>query len=191
MKQQFDAYDAYYFSVKRSGGYWVYYILNEFTEQNGIVQSVQVSSEFMGYAGDDKDEDEAYAQFAQDWERYSVDQVLARYGLPSRVRVWLGENAGGSLLYSLYIFYDDLGIGIRYGGPAYAAGESLRTCFLYDHIRLWLQSPKSSEPLDRHITADEWSVSDDIEKAIGMSVEEFYETFRYPGTCLEVPGEAP
>ena len=191
MKQQFDAYDAYYFDVKGPNGYSIYYILNEFTEQDGIVQYVQVRSEFTGYVQEDKDEDEAYAQFTQDWKHYSLDQVLTRYGVPSRVRIRLGYDGGGNLWYQLYIFYDDLGIGIRYIGPAEAKGELLRACFLLDRITLWLQSPESSEPLDRHITADEWSVSDDIEKAIDMTVEEFYETFRHPGACLEVSKEVP
>lgn len=150
------------------------------TEEGGLVQFIEAR----GYCfPDDCD------RFAQDWARYSLDQVLSRYGAPSRARIALvlPVEPGGPIYYILYVFYDDLGVGLRYMGPAVAQGEVLRTCFSFEDITLWLQSPESSTPLEHAIGPDEWSFAVPLDEATGMSVEEFYETFRQPGACLEAP----
>jgi len=148
------------------------------TKEEGLVKTIAVSGQCF-----------ECDRFAQDWERYSLDQVLSRYGVASRVRIALAlpVEPGGPIYYLLYIFYDDLGIGIIYMGPAIEQGELLRTCFSFDYITLLLQQSESSMPLEQTINPDEWSFAVPLEDATGMSLEGFYETFRQPGACLEAP----
>jgi len=172
--------DGFYFNLLSTQGLYHYYILHTFTERYGVVQSIEVRSESL---------DNTSSQFAQDWAHYSLDQVLSRYGEPSRARVALAlpVEPGGPIYYILYIFYDNLGVGIRYTGPAVEQGELLHTCFSFESITLWLQSPESSTPLEQAISLDEWSFTVSLEEATRMSIEEFYKTFRHPGACLEAP----
>lgn len=158
------------------GRFFDYYVKCTFVEKHGIVQSIQVVGSLRGDTSE---------HLAQDWSRYSLDQILARYGVPSQVAV--SPATMEKDYYRLYVFYDDLGIGIRYLGPVFRAGESARICFSFEHITLWLQSPDSSTPLHQSVAPDEWSMVTSIEQAAGMSVEGFREAFRQPGSCLEVP----
>ena len=132
-------------------------------------------------------------RFGEDWQRYSLDQVLNRYGPPSRVRIVLAPpiDAGGPTYYILYIFYDDLGIGIIYMGAATQQDEMLRTCFSFQNITLLLQSPKSSSSLEHTIDPYEWTYAVPLDEATGIHIEEFYETFRHSGACLEAPATVP
>lgn len=145
-----------------------------------VVESINVS----GYCPHSMNECDL---FAQDWSGYSLNYVLSHYGLPSRVRIVLALpiDSGGPTYYILYVFYDNLGISITYMGSAVKQGEVLRTCFSFDYITLWLQSTESSIPLEQTIDPDEWYYTVPLEEATGMSLEEFYETFRHPGACLE------
>jgi len=171
-----------YFLVLSPEGFRDYAILHTLSEANDIVQRIEVQGCLDKVEG-------SINQFTQDWARYSLDQVLSRYGVPSRARIALAlpVEPGGPTYYILYVFYDNLGIGIRYLGPASEQGELLRTCFSFEDITLWLQSPESSTPLEHAIGPDEWSFAVPLDEATGMSVEEFYETFRQPGACLEAP----
>lgn len=156
-----------------------YYIAHTFVEKDGIVQSIEVSSEFLSGSSD---------QFAQDWARYSLNQILIHHGTPSRIAISPATMEGE--YYYLYIFYDELGIGIRYVmGPTLKTDSSIRICFSFVHITLWLQSPEWPFPLQQSIDPLEWSLAVPLEDATGMSVDQFCQTFGQPGnqTCLEVP----
>ncbi|RLF31751.1 MAG: hypothetical protein DRM98_05085 [Thermoplasmata archaeon] len=146
------------------------------TEEDGTVQSIKVQSYCF-----------ACDRFTEDWSRYSLDQVLSRYGVPSQVRIILAlpVDAGGPIYYRLYVFYNDLGFGIIYEGPAVKQNGLLHTCFSFNYITLWLQSPESSIPLEHAINQDEWSLTVPLEEATGFTVEEFYEAFRHPDACLD------
>ncbi|MBN2390647.1 MAG: hypothetical protein JXR84_07990 [Anaerolineae bacterium] len=152
------------------------------TKEKNLVKTIDIRSECF-----------ECDRFAQDWQRYSLDQLLSRYGSPSRVRVVLALpiDAGGPTYYILYMFYDDLGISVIYMGPATKQGEMLNTCFSFHQITLWLQSPELSTPLEQMIDPDEWAYTVPLDEATGMGVEEFYETFRHPGACLEAPATFP
>ncbi len=180
VRERFIAYGGFYFDLFFSESVRSYYLLNEFAEEDGVIQSIEVNSEFQGYGGGEA----VYKQFVQDWARYSLAQVLTRYGVPSQVAVSPATMEGD--YYRLYVFYHDLGIGIRYCGPVLKTEESAHICFSFEHITLWLQSPERFRP-SRFVAPDEWSMAILIEDAAGMSVDEFYETFRRPGSCLEVP----
>lgn len=163
------------------GGYEVFFSLSE---ESDLVQSLNVE----GYCFPDN-----CGPFARDWARYSLDQVLSRYGTPSQVRITLALpiDSGGPTYYELYILYDNLGVGIHYKGPAVRQAELLHTCFSFSHITLWLQSPESSTSLEQTVGPEEWFFHVPLEEATGMDIEEFYETFQHTGACLEAPPTFP
>lgn len=166
---------------EKFGGYYIRFTL---TTEKDLTQSIKVRS--YRFADDD-------SRFAEDWQRYSLDQVLNRYGPPSRARIVLALpiDAGGPTDYTLYMFYDELGVSVIYMGPATKKGEMLSTCFSFHNITLQLQPPESSTPLEQAIDPYEWDYAVPLDEATGMSMEEFYETFRQYGACLEAPPTFP
>lgn len=165
------------------------YLLDlSFDHQNSVVQSIQVTSYI---SPGDKSE-----RFAQDWHRYSLDQVLTRYGEPSQVMLELWPNPPEPYYpYRLFVFYEERGILIAYEGPA-IPGETLQVCPKFEqvtHLRLWLQSPGQERSLLELADLDplEQAQMLPLEEATGMDVQTFYETFRQAGTttCLESPAE--
>jgi len=161
-----------------------------FVARDGTVEGIQVEGECLSGVSE---------YFAQDWQRYSLDSVLGRYGQPSQVFIALlvGTEASG---YGLLLLYDHLGIAVRYSGSATIIGYEptiLRACPRYDEVSpiiLWLQSPQQGTPLLQHaLTPEEMPEFRPLEEATGMSVETFYETFRDPhsGVCLEGPPTFP
>ncbi len=176
----FVAHGGFQFIILSAEGLYDYSIFHTFTERNGVVQSIEINGNSQWGIPSQF--------FAQDWARYSLDQVLTRYRVPSRARIFLYEyGGGGGPFYVLLVFYDDLGIGIRYHGQAFWTDDLLRTCFSFEDITLWLQSPASLTPLHKNVDPDEWLYVVSLEEAAGMSMEEFYEAFRQPGACLEAP----
>lgn len=176
----FVAHGGFQFIILSTEGLYDYSILHTFTERNGVIQSIEINGNSQWGIPSQF--------FAQDWDHYSLDQVLTRYGVPSRARIFLYEyGGGGDPFYALLVFYDDLGIGIRYHGQAFWTDDLLRTCFLFTDITLWLQSPESLTPLHENVDPDEWSYVVPLEEATGMSMEEFYNIFRQPGAYLEAP----
>lgn len=160
-----------------------------FTQQAGVVHSIQVFSQVLG--------DPKTNRFARDWHRYSLDQVLIRYGQPSQVmlELWPNPPAGPPYPYSLFVFYDHLGILIRYSGSA-ISGKPFRICpelARIDHLTLWLRSPGEGPSLLElaHLDPAELAQMLPLEKATGMDIRTFYETFRKAGAmaCLESPVE--
>lgn len=161
-----------------------YYIHIEFTERDGVVQSIQVRGEIVRRTTPER--------FAQDWRRYSLDQVLTQYGEPSQVILELWPNPPEPYYpYRLFVFYDHLGILIEYEGPA-IPGEPFRVCPEFDqvtHLHLWLRSPEDRISLLQLANLDSLELAQmlPLEKATGMNVETFYQTFkdRENEVCLE------
>ena len=167
-----------------------YYIHIGFIEQSGVVQSIQVRGAIVRQTTPER--------FAQDWHRYSLDQVLTRYGQPSQVMLHLEPpiEAGSPAGYSLHVFYDQLGIAMSYLGLA--NGETMiQACPVFEQmtgIGLWLQACEEEFPLVEHVIApDVMGYFRSLEEATGMSLETFYEIFRNPDSrvCLEGPPTFP
>ncbi len=79
-----------------------------FVRQTGVVQSVEIHGEVLG--------DPGHNHFDQDWHRYSLDQVLSRYGVPSQVWLHVAPpmEAGAKPGYRLTVVYNDRGFAISY-----------------------------------------------------------------------------
>lgn len=163
-----------------------YHVHIEFTVQNGKVRSIGVGCSIV--------RDTTPERFPIDWYRYSLDQVLTRHGAPSQIMLEFWPNPPGPYYpYSLFVFYDQLGILIRYGGSA-IPGEPFRMCpelVEIEHLNLWLQSPGEGPALLELANLDRAELAQllTLEEATGMDIQTFYETFKKAGAavCLESP----
>lgn len=154
----------------------------QFEVQNDIIQSINVR-------GGGSSE-----QFADDWGRYSLDQLLSRYGVPSEVFVYYSWQADQSpASYRLFLFYHTLGIEIDYVGLADHAtvdGKSQVCPNLKEVnvIHLFLYQPGEIDNVVEQVIPAEsvrFVGSEDVvyermswEQAVGTSLETFYEMFK-------------
>jgi len=156
-----------------------------FTQRAGVVHSIEVHSQVLG--------DPKINCFAQDWRRYSLDQVLSRYGMPSQVRIHVVPEIepGAPIYYSLALVYDHLGFFILYEGPAVYEPLVMRICPRFGEaarIYLELQAPRPGESV---LEPQEEYPFPTLEEATGIDVKTFHKTFREAGAqmCLESPAE--
>lgn len=188
VKNRFTGYGGFVFEIPHPTRPYDYYLKMSFDHQDGIVRSIRV----IGYIFPGGKSE----RFAQDWHRYSLDQVLTRYGEPSQVMLEFWPNPPGPYYpYGLFVFYDHKGVLIEYGGSA-IPGEPFRICPQVEgveYLRLWLRSPGEGPALLDLADLDpvERAQMLPLEKATGMDVETFYKTFKEPDTkiCLESPAE--
>lgn len=143
---------------------------------------------------------------AQDWQRYALSQVLARFGKPSQVRLhyWAEKDE----IYSLAVIYDQLGILVEYiGAEQYTFAEDGRPTTILicltskpiTDINLWLQAPGAEPPLAEIFSRFGGGYHSmpfgeplpSLEEATQMSLETFYETYLDPNAqlCLETTTE--
>jgi hypothetical protein len=171
------------YQLATSDGNLDYYTGIELINLNGKILAIKVHGESHNPHGG----------FVKAWQRYSVDQVLSRYGIPTAVRIQLSPRSepGASLGHALTLVYDYLGIVINYSGEATDGSRSdfIRACpFLTNviDIDLKFQSPKTSTrfPLLR-LTDPGHDRS--LQEATGMSLDDFYNKFKNPSNqaCLE------
>lgn len=139
-------------------------------------------------------------EFAKTVYPYALPNLLAQYGVPSRILLQvLGqiERESGTQA-EIYLFYDHLGFLAHYWflNVVTQDGEVLRACPDYSHtvfIRLYLQSPEDKTPLEKMVggTNDYYfnTLFQPIEKITALSVEDFYQLFVAPteNACFEVP----
>lgn len=131
--------------------------------------------------------------FGQDWQRYSLDQVLARFGVPSDV---LLHYYRWGQWYTIGLVYDDLGMLVMITGeipddPSSQeplSQEPVVICPTQNRpveIGIWLVDPAAdfdiADAFARfgYIYPDSypfvWALS--LEEAAGMDVETFYQTY--------------
>ncbi len=136
---------------------------------------------------------------------YKLDQLLTNSGKPEEV--WLApmpDTPGGSWYY-LVLYYPTQGIMARYGGSAThtikinnqgeATITSLKICPIGVGPELWLASPNTLKDVNGNSALGGRAFTDlliPIKQATGLSVEEFYKTFREgkSSTCLNTPSES-
>lgn len=185
---RFIAYGGFNFEIPHLTRPYDYMLDLSLDHKNGVIQSISVMS-FI-YPGGRSE------RFPQDWHRYSLDQLLTRHGAPSQVMLEFWPNPPSPYYpYSLFVFYDHLGILIRYGGSA-IPGESFRMCpelAGVEFLNLWLRSPGEGPALLELANLDRAELVQllSLEEATGMDIQTFYATFREADTtvCLESPVE--
>lgn len=175
------------------------YIMNRvrFYEGDGVVKSIEVHG--YGLTGNTDPDD-----FEEVWSQFAPEEIIAEYGTPTRV--WVESNStvsegrpGPTMPYSLWIFYDHVGILVRYSGKV-PFQETYRMCptfqpegDLQPFIDLYLRAEDHNIPLERlsdHQFISEESINS-LEEAAGISLEEFAELYSQPVQvpCFETPRE--
>ena len=177
-----------------------------FYEKEGVVTLIGALGHAPGWPAD---EWSTSPRFAQDWDRYSIDQVLTRLGEPSQVLLhyWVEME----MPYSIGLLYEEQGILIEYMGitqgeipggdyrfdPAIlCAGRSHFT-----DINVWLGGEALPPEIDLvdvflhfgggHLGLVPYNVAPTLEDATDLSMSQFYDIFVDPGAdvCLEASGE--
>ena len=154
-----------------------------FYEIANTVDTILASGNLFGSTRNVKD-------FISLWDSYSPKKIITNYGIPSRVllssvfAIGYGDNDRRG--YILWIFYDHLGLLIRYDGTV-ADLPIYHICPLFQEegnitrIDLTLQNPSNSTPLELHDSIlAKLSVSRKIipiEEASGINTEDFYNLF--------------
>ena len=171
-----------------------YVIHHQLYERDGIVYLLGVTGYAIGWSPPQ--------HFTQDWQQYSLDRVLARFGTPTEVLLHYWDYG---LRYTVGVVYEDLGILIKYSGqiPGYEPGRSespILICPTQNRptaIGIWLTQPGSGflitdafarlgygYPYSLH-----FSSTPSLQEATGMSVDTFYVTYLNSDSlvCLKAP----
>jgi hypothetical protein len=137
-------------------------------------------------------------KFAEAMRKYSMPNILSRYGIPSRISLNARGVEGGGSQAEFLLFYYHLGISIHYGFFDVVTENKdingLRVCPDYLHqyyIHLYLQNAADTTPLERMIGNDYYlnEYFQPLEKITALSAEDFYNLFKEPNVdaCLDVP----
>lgn len=166
----------------------------------GIYTRDQVVTEIWGFSSI-SDADQS-TQYHPSWRRYFLSELLTRLGMPSQV--WLGfglhtgdhdERSPESIpyYYELHVIYSELGLVVRYAGPA-IRGDPNRACLSLEQLkdmRIFIRR-RSAGPL----AGPPWEAftgepTSSLSEVTDLSLEEFYETFKNSNgqTCLDSPAK--
>lgn len=123
---------------------------------------------------------------------YSLPNILAEYGKPSRIRLYVqGPTLSDSRsLAELLLFYDHLGFGIHYFFVNIVTQDpinsAVRICLRdkrLESLKLYLQAPDDRTPLEKMIqtaVGDKFFPYDwlkPLEEVTSLSIEDFYKRF--------------
>jgi len=109
---------------------------------------------------------EKQKEVPREWQAYSPETLIARYGTPSRVDFFLGR-AAPTPDYSMVLYFDTEDLIVEYFGYDYTFdGTFVQTCPLinqWDDVRVWMGKNPQYPPSD--------GVS--LEDATSLTLEEF------------------
>lgn len=136
-------------------------------------------------------------QFFTLWKNFSPEEILKRYGKPSRI--WVQSTSSGRSVvgYTLWLFYDSQGFLIISGGNTdrkeiYSICPSFKATDSSIDIEIVLRSSNGSIPLES-LTEQYGPVSKPyilpIEEATNLSIDSFYRDYLEKGGsfCFETP----
>lgn len=162
-----------------------------FVERAGVVDTIIIDAEaHLNPEG-----------FQSAWIRYSPQNILKQYGIPSRVMIQSAssmpvDEAKPRVGYGLWLIYDHLGFLIGYSGvtkyePIYHICPSFEGPEGIASLDAFLQSPDGQLPLDKAIRSYKLfpSYFHTFEEASGLSIDEFYARFTQSKTpaCFDTP----
>jgi len=134
---------------------------------------------------------------------YSLPNILAEYGIPSRILLYVQgqiESNSGSLA-EILLFYDQLGFGIHYfflnAVTQDPVNSATRLCLKDDHLesfKLYLQAPDDRTPLEKMTTIAighryfPYAWLQPLEDTTTLSIEDFYNRFTNSSTidCFDL-----
>ncbi len=186
LRDRFIAFGGTVFDIIGANHLRSYSISHTFVNRSGIVESIQVMGETAGGVPSDR--------FAQDWQRYSLDRLLMRYGVPSEVQLSLlpATEPGSFPGYRLTIAYDNLGFFVYYAGSATMVATKTLACPIWrqvNFIELQMQAPQPGISVVQSISPENKPFVHALEDATGMGLDEFYQTFKNANSraCLNLP----
>lgn len=180
---------AFEYTKNRSSAGLDYYVGVTAILTKEVVSRMRVSSRVLDIG--------TSAQFTQDWQALALHRVLARFGMPSEVRLSANDFApepGVPFLFTLNVIYADKGIAIQYNGYLQRRAGKLMLCPALSHvteINLLLASPGNEAQFWDQLR--EWSqmlieYTSPIQDVTSMSVTDFYNTLRdSPNACFNPP----
>lgn len=125
-------------------------------------------------------------------QRYSLPEILAEYGVPSRIRFYIQgpTQTNSRSLAELLVFYDHLGFGIHYffvnAVTQNPVNSAVRTCLRNNRLetfKLYLQAPDDRTPLEKMVPTaigDRFFPYDwlkPLTDVTSLSIEDFYKRF--------------
>jgi hypothetical protein len=117
------------------------------------------------------------------WKSFSPETILQRYGAPTRI--WVSSissvhegTPGNTMPYSIWLFYDNLDVLIRYGGLV-VYENTYKMCPVFNHqgnlsddIDIYLQSHDEENPLENLPIVCQWlcKISEDLAADAGTEM---------------------
>lgn len=134
------------------------------------------------------------------WHSYSPEQILARYGKPSKVTIYyVLVNAGApgtnnKIGYELWLYYEKNGFLIVYEGLGIYQITTIHICPEFNHtenswtVSFYLQDPKLSTPLEQMVPGHEGFISNSfsVMDATGLSMDQFMGLSQGKLTCFDI-----
>lgn len=164
-----------------------------FYEDDGVIRDIAIETVRSDIATRD--------EFRELWGNYFPTQVIANYGLPSRVffSAVQPHQPYESIYYALGLIYDHLGFMAVYrgkGAPEYGANYIFCPSYtgygnLIDYFWIYIQSPDLLTPVE-DLNPNSGGSLDSIrtlEEATGLSIEEFTNEYLDENNtpCFETP----
>lgn len=143
------------------------------------------------------DEDES-TRYHESWRRYFLNELLGRLGMPSAVWLGFGPHTGDHderpresipYYYELYIFYSDLGLVVRYAGPA-VRGDVNRACPSLEQLKdMLIFIRRRSRGTLVGPPWEPFTEARPLSEVSNLSLEKFYKAFKTSNgqICLESP----
>jgi hypothetical protein len=170
--------------------------------QNDVVQQIYVLADNINVPKSNVAHSPKYSRAMQS---HSLGQLLKSYGVPSEIIIGLRAypaEQNAPLLYSIWVFYDKLGILVSYRGEGITTRQDTITlCPKADKVNLqqfYLQSPQSLTPIKKmadEIMQLEMILSEGIlrplDESTDLSPEEFYKliTGDPEKACFQSPAD--
>lgn len=155
--------------------------------KNNTVENIHILAESINIPGDKVSHFEEYAKAMKN---YSLENILKQYGKPSRVfiRVYPMYEPNSPVLYSIWVFYDELGILINYEGEGVIKLDE-RAIICPEFEKLWsmdlyLQSPKNEDSLTEFADKTQYfeeQVAEEsllpLDRSASLTIDDFYRIF--------------
>lgn len=187
-----DAYKSFMFDKSRIG-----FSIGSFSHfDQSIIEVLDIQTYVLEY--EEADESKGQSSYWQLFQKYSLQNVLSEYGLPSRVLIF-AEMYQEEFLWDrdalhIRLLYPKKGIYVSYDMPLRRNGDNGTACLANANFSLWLTSPDLSKFFEvwwensQGYTNFSSTFDTPIEEAIGMNIESFYEIFsKESAPCITTP----
>ncbi len=164
-----------------------------FQRENDLVQGIDVETEYYYLL--------AQSKYAEAWHKFTLDQMLTHYGVPTQVVLELSVGSGDwspgmQATYDLWLEYADQGIALRYPGELIYDNQGWYVCPTSDNksgITIRLRTPDTQAPIVGLGPDNPFQFGGTLEKLTRTNLQQFYEMFKVnpPQGCLLATDPSP